>query len=171
MKKTRARRTTRGTLAGVALGVVTITGLSTSPAAAAVLQHQINIPFSTTVDADCNGGSGTGLGEILDISGNGDLRYALTSNGNNWSEDLQFMIKGVAVGEDSGNRYRVSIMVKDSVKGSLQNGSHQYTYSHTEKLTGEGSAPNLELRAALQYTVNANGIVTVDRVAFTPLCS
>jgi hypothetical protein len=153
-------------LASAAAGIGAVL-MAVTPVGATVLVNETRVPLTDAVVVPCANG---GAGEQVDVAAVLHVLASATINGNTVSADVHFDIKGTGIGEVTGDSYQVSEVATIRLSGSLQIGQLTATLPQTINVIGLGSAPNFKQRALGQFTVNADGTVTVEFQTLEATC-
>lgn len=164
-----ALRMSRPVLTGTVVALMACERSATAPAEAAappptfsVVTNQTDRPFAFNVP---------GCGERVHLSGTFQLLVISTvSESGETLDRFHINADGVGVGLTSGARYSVHEVINATDHG--RDGTPRVSSGNdTEVLHGEGGAPDLFFRQHYQFTVNANGEVTVDFNDIESICS
>ncbi len=77
--------------------------------------------------------------------------------------------KGTGIGQLTGARYQWNDRLFD-VTNVAPVGTVSFTLNDRARLIGQGGAPNFTFGTQIKVTVNANGVVTVDRLVARNTC-
>jgi hypothetical protein len=77
--------------------------------------------------------------------------------------------KGTGVGQTTGSTYQWNDRLFD-ITNVAPGGAFTFILNDHTRLIGQGTVPNLDIRAKIKVTVNANGDVTVDVSRFEAIC-
>lgn len=122
-------------------------------AAATTTQHQ-TIPFTAVF---------IGCAETIYYRGTYEFLSHSTVTRNNRHSKWQLRIKAVATSQ-SGDRYVINQV--ENITVNAADWDHQGAYNSTRvfklNVVGQGGAPNFRIKHTIQFTVNANGVITAD---------
>jgi hypothetical protein len=130
------------------------------PAAAAVPNPSFQ-PFAFPID-NCL--------ETVDVAGTfHEVTHFFLGPGG--KEHFRFHInaKGTGVGRLTGTRYQWNDRLFD-ITNVAPSETVSFTLNDYTRMIGQGSAVNLRLAAQIKVTINARGVVTVDRFRVRAIC-
>ncbi|HEU4886578.1 MAG TPA: hypothetical protein VFV49_01745 [Thermoanaerobaculia bacterium] len=139
-----------------------------SPAAAATQVIHDQDTFSVFVPC-ANGGLGETVDGFVKVQG----VLSETSDGAGGVHfHFKFTLRGAGLGSVTGDTYRLHGDVPAFIIGNRLNdnagGSFNAAIDYGVDAIGQGSASNFHSRARAQITVNANGVVTMEKGDFVP---
>jgi hypothetical protein len=136
--------------------------------AASTLNDNQIVPLDLVVFVDCADG---GAGELVALSGRLHAIVQITeSSSGNYHVRTHFQPQDLAgVGLTTGDRYRGTGVTQDQL---VINGVFPmtYTYVNNFRMIGQGPGNNFQVHENYHLTINANGVVTVDRDNFSSSC-
>jgi hypothetical protein len=122
------------------------------PAFAAVPNPSFQ-PFAFTV---------TNCAEPVDVSGTFHEASRISGSGGNQHVRFHINAKGTGVGQLTGARYQWNDRLFDNTNIAV-NGATSFVLNDITRLIGQGGAPNAKVHVLVKVTVNAKGVITVDR--------
>lgn len=144
--------------------------LAAAPPAAADTQA-VHGQDTFSVFVPCaNGGLGETVNGVVKVQG----VFSTTDDGSGgFHAHFKFSLRGAGVGDVTGDTYRLHadipfIFFADRLNDPAGDGFNA-AIDYSVDAVGAGSAPNFHLRARAQITVNANGVVTMEKGDFTPV--
>jgi hypothetical protein len=100
-------------------------------------------------------------GESIYVTGEAHYLVTVTEDGaGGYHGKYHVNIKGVGVGEDSGDKYQYNGVMNEEINVAA---GEEETLTESVNLIGQGKAANMVLKWDAHITVNANGDVTVYR--------
>lgn len=144
--------------------------VAAAPAAAATQTFRDQIPFSIFVPC-ANGGSGENVDGILKVH----VVIGETDDGaGGFHVHLQVKLQGVGIGDVTGDSYQMHadfpVFIFDRLNDNA-GGSENFGFNFGFDAIGMGDAPNFHGTFRVQGTMNANGVVTMDKTVITETCN
>jgi len=156
------------TLAAAALLVL----VAAAPAAAETQTFRDQTPFSIFVPC-ANGGSGEEVDGILKVH----ATFGITDDSaDGFHLHLNFKLQGVGIGAVTGDTYQMHGDLPDFVfaptrENQNANGTFNGALNFSIDAIGTGDAPNFHATFRIQFTYNANGVLTMEKVVMTETCN
>jgi hypothetical protein len=108
--------------------------------------------------------------ETVDLTGTfHEVVQAFVGPGGKTHFRFHINAKGTGVGRLTGARYRWNDRLFDITNIALR-GAFSFTQNDKARLIGQGSAVNTVVALQIKGTLNAQGVVTVDRITATSTC-
>ena len=141
---------------------------ATVPAAADTQVLHESDTFSVFVPC-ANGGLGETVDGLVKVHG----VFSVTNDAaGGFHVRVKFTLKGSGLGDVSGDTYRIHADVPEFFFATRLNetagGASNAALDFSVDAIGQGGAPNFHLRARIQVTTNANGMVTMEKGDLTP---
>jgi hypothetical protein len=144
--------------------------VAAAPATAATQTFRGQENFSVFVPC-ANGG----LGEDVDGILKGLEVFGITEDGaGGFHVHVHLTFHGVGIGADTGDKYQMHVDVEDApfeILNVTAGGSQSVSITLSADVIGMGDASNFHADLRGKFTVNANGVVTVDRFEFADTCN
>lgn len=141
---------------------------ATVPAAAATQVIHDQDTFSIYVPC-ANGGLGETVDGLVKVQG----VFSVTEDAAGGVHlRVKLTFKGSGLGDVSGDTYRIHADVPETIFATRLNetagGAFNAAIDYSVDAIGQGGAPNFHVTARAQVTVNANGVVTMEKGDFVP---
>jgi hypothetical protein len=159
---------TRFALTFAAAAILILVAAAPATAATQTFRDQVNF----TVNVPCANG---GLGEDVDGILKGLEVFGITEDGaGGFHVHIHLTLHGVGIGADTGDKYQMHVDIPDlpfEILNDNAGGSQSVSINLSADVIGMGDAPNFHADLRGKFTVNANGVVTVDRFEITDTCN
>jgi hypothetical protein len=142
--------------------------ISAGPAAASTQTFREQSSFSVFVPC-ANGGSGELVEGIVKVH----VVFGITEDGaGGFHAHVQVKLQGAGLGTETGDAYRLHADIPEIFFDRLNEnagGSYNAALDYSVDAIGMGDAPTYSLNAHAQVTINANGVVTMEKGDLTPV--
>jgi hypothetical protein len=154
----------------VAAGMLLFLAAATPASAETQVIHDQST-FSVFVPC-ANGGLGENVDGLVKVHG----VFSITDDGaGGFHVRIKLTFKGSGLGDVSGDTYRLHADIPEfffptrlnETAGGASNGAFDFSID----AIGQGGAPNLHFRQRAQFTMNANGVVTMDMSNLDESCN
>jgi len=158
---------TRFALTFAVAALLIIAGAGSAAAATQTIRDQG--PFSVFVPC-ANGGLGESVDGIVKLH----AVFSETADGAGGSHlHFQLKLQGAGLGSETGDAYRLHADIPEFIFANRLNdnagGSFNAAIDYSIDAIGMGDAPTYRLTARARITINANGVVTMEKGDFVPV--